>query len=146
MDYCKIRDELAASAALTEAAYLDTAWSEKQIREVIYRDDTVYLVALDGEKLCAVISCVFSLYEGMIENLAVEWDYRRKGLATQLLSLIEQEGRKRKVEQLVLEVASRNSSAVALYKKAGFKNVGVRKGFYSKQNDDALVMIKEITQ
>ncbi len=146
MKYLKIRDELAAAAALTEAAYLDTAWSEKQIREIIGRDDTTYLVAVDDERLCAVISCVFSLYEGMIENLAVEADYRRKGLAVNLLSLIEQEGKKRKVEQLVLEVASRNASAVALYEKAGFKKVGVRKGFYSKQNDDALVMIKEIKQ
>ena len=144
MKYFEIRDEFVAAAALTEAAYLDTAWSEKQIREIIYRDDTTYLIAVDDEQICAVISCVFSLYEGMIENLAVEVDHRRQGLASKLLALIEQEGKKRKVEQLVLEVASKNSSAVTLYEKAGFKKVGVRKGFYSKQNDDALVMIKEI--
>ena len=39
-----------------------------------------------------------------------------------------------------------NEGSIKCIKKAGFKKVGVRKGFYSKQNDDALVMIKEIKQ
>lgn len=144
MEITTISDEYITAASLTEAACLDTAWSEGQIKEAALRDDTLYLVAIEAGKLCATASCVFSLYEGMIENLAVNIEYRRKGIAIKLLEHIEKEALRRNVEQLSLEVASRNTAAVNLYEKAGYIKVGVRKGFYRKQNDDALVMIKEI--
>lgn len=144
MDIFKITEEYVAAAALTEAATLDTAWSAAQIREAMDRDDTLYLIAVDGGTLCAIASCVFSAYEAMIENLAVAPEYRRRGAASALLAIIEEEAIKRRLECISLEVASKNSGAVLLYEKAGFANVGIRKGFYRKQNDDALVMVKEI--
>ena len=144
MKFEKISEKYIAAAALTEAAYLDTAWSEKQIREASERNDTLYLIATEDKELCAIISCVFSLFEGMIENLAVKETHRRRGVAVGLISMVEKEAKKRGLEQLSLEVASRNSAAIALYENAGFVIAGRRKGFYRKQNDDALVMIKEI--
>ncbi|MBQ3081627.1 MAG: ribosomal protein S18-alanine N-acetyltransferase [Clostridia bacterium] len=144
MEFSRISEKYIAAAALTEAAYLDTAWSENQIREALERDDTLYLIATENGELCAVLSCVFSLYEGMIENLAVDENHRRKGAALGLISLAEAEAICRNAEQLSLEVASRNAAAVSLYEKAGFVKAGIRKGFYRKQNDDAIVMIKEI--
>lgn len=144
MKFTKISEKYIAAAALTEAAYLDTAWSAAQIKESMERDNTLYLIALENGELCAVASCVFSMYEGMIENVAVSETHRRKGAAMGLLSYIEKEAIRRGVEQLSLEVASRNTGAIALYENAGFIKAGVRKGFYRKQKDDALVMIKEI--
>ncbi len=144
MDYIKLTEEYVKAAAELEAANLDTHWSAAQIGDVMDRDDTLYLIAVEGGKLCAVASCVFSAYEAMIENIAVCREHRRKGVAFALLSLIEKEAARRGLESVSLEVASRNRSAVLLYEKAGFFKAGVRKGFYRKQNDDALVMIKEI--
>jgi len=144
MIFFEITDDYIAAAALTEAAYLDTAWSEKQIKEAMLNGDTMYLVAVKDNILCGVASCVFSMYEAMIENLAVSEEYRRFGIATELLRLIETEAKHRELEQLSLEVASKNTAAIALYESRGYKKAGIRKGFYSKQKDDALVMIKEI--
>lgn len=144
MKFFEITSDYIAAAALTEAACLDTAWSEKQIAEAMSDSNTLYLAAVKDGVLCGIASCVFSKYEAMIENLAVLKEYRRLGVATQLLQIIEKEARNRNLEQLSLEVASRNLAAVALYERTGYKKVGVRKGFYSKQKDDALVMIKEI--
>lgn len=141
----KISEEYITAAALAEAANLDTAWSAAQIRDAMYREDTLYLTATVDGVLCAVASCVFSAYEAMIENVAVLPEYRRRGAAFALLSAIEAEAGARGLESISLEVASRNNGAVLLYEKAGFVKVGVRKGFYRKQNDDALVMIKEIS-
>ena len=139
-----LSEEYVAAAALAEADNLDTAWSAEQIRDAMARDDTLYLVGIENGVLCAVASCVFSAYEAMIENVAVLPEYRRHGAAFALLSAIEAEAVKRGLENISLEVASRNHGAVLLYEKAGFVKVGIRKGFYRKQNDDALVMIKEI--
>lgn len=144
MKILKLSEEYAASAAETEAAYLSTAWSEAQIRDALGRSDTLYLAAFDGGKLCGVASCVFSAYEAMIENLAVRAESRRRGAASALLAGIEEEARRRRLSSVCLEVASRNLAAVSLYEKAGFSRVGVRRGFYRRENDDALVMVKEI--
>lgn len=94
--------------------------------------------------MLGIASCVFSLYEGMVENVAVSPDARRKGVGSRLMAMLEDEGKSRGVEQLCLEVASRNVAAIGLYSRCGYNTAGVRKGFYSKQKDDALIMIKEI--
>lgn len=144
MEFGRIKDIHITAAAELEAACLDTAWSAAQIKDAANREDTLYLTATEGEELCAVASCVFSAFEGMIENVATAPTHRRKSAAEGLLQLIEAEAKARGLEQLSLEVASRNAAAIALYTKAGFKTAGIRKGFYRRQNDDALVMIKEL--
>ncbi len=144
MEIIRADGKYAAAAAEAEAACLGTAWSEKQIREAAERDDTLYLAALEDGVLCGTASCVFSLFEGMIENIAVLPGYRRRGIATALLAEIEREAKDRGLCTLSLEAASKNKAAVLLYEKVGFKSVGVRKGFYRRENDDALIMVKEI--
>lgn len=139
-----LKSENVSAAAKLEAAYLDTAWSEKQIEEARLREDTLYLSATEDGKLCAVASCVFSAYEAMVENVAVAEDFRRRGIGKDLMKAIEDEAKARSLEQISLEVASRNTAATELYKKMGFSVAGVRKNFYRRQNDDGLVMIKEI--
>ncbi len=144
MEFGRIKKQQCTAAAELEAACLDTAWSAAQIEEAATGEDTLYLCAAEGDELCAVASCVFSAFEAMVENVAVSEKHRRKGLAAKLMELIAEEAVRRGAEQISLEVASKNSAARALYTKAGFVAVGVRKGFYRRQNDDALVMIKEI--
>ncbi len=144
MEFGRIKYKHITAAAELEAACLDTAWTEAQIKEAVAREDTLYLSATEDEDLCAVASCVFSAFEAMIENVATAERHRRKNAAAGLLALIEAEATNRGLEQISLEVASRNAAAIALYTKAGFKRAGIRKGFYRRQNDDALVMIKEL--
>lgn len=144
MEYGRLCKERAEEAARIEELCLDTAWSVAQIAEAAEREDTLYLAATEEGDLCAVASAVFSLYEGMVENVAVHPNHRRRGIGERLMALIEEEGARRGVERLCLEVASRNSGAIAMYEKSGYKTAGVRKGFYARQKDDALVMIKEL--
>lgn len=144
MEFGRIKKQHITAAAELEAACLDTAWSAAQIDNAADREDALYLAATEGDELCAVASCVFSAFEAMVENVATAEKHRKRGYAAELMKLIEAEARRRDLEQISLEVASRNSAAIALYTKAGFTVAGLRKGFYRRQNDDALVMIKEI--
>lgn len=144
MEIKGVTKELAAVAADIERLCLDTAWTVSQIAAAEGSEDTLYLVATVDGVTCGVISCVFSRYEAMVENLAVLPDYRRLGVASALLAAIEDQAKARGLEAIALEVASRNIGAVSLYEKASFAKAGVRKGFYAKQKDDALIMIKEI--
>lgn len=131
-------EELTASQIEKEC--LKTAWSEKQIASL--PETAVYLVALCGETVCGIASmyCVFD--EGQIMNIAVLPDYRKQGIASQLLDELLRVAAEKHCEILTLDVAENNFSALALYKKQGFCEIGRRKRFYG--DCDAILMEKTI--
>ena len=78
--------------------------------------------------------------EGHITNVAVRPDLQGKGIATQLVSGLIEEGENRGIEDFTLEVRRGNDAGRALYEKFGFRVEGVRKGYYQKEKEDALIM------
>lgn len=74
--------------------------------------------------------------EGQIVSVAVHPDFRGRGLAGALLEEIKKED----VMLYTLEVRSDNLPAISLYKKHGFKAVGMRKGYYENPACDAILM------
>lgn len=78
--------------------------------------------------------------EGTIMNLAVDASKRRCGAGGLLLKRLMEEGRKKGSEDFTLEVRASNLPAIRLYEGAGFVTEGVRKGYYEKPREDALIM------
>jgi len=76
-------------------------------------------------------------------NLAVHPDFRRRGIGEGLVAALEEELKKQGSQQLTLEVRASNESAKALYSKRGFREVGLRKNYYHKPREDALILRKE---
>ena len=129
-----------ASAAILEKESLRTAWSEKQISEI--PENCVYLVCENGGEICGIASIYLVFGEGEIMNIAVSQKHRRKGLAFGLMSALEKEALDKNCENIILEVAVDNLSAISLYKKCGYAPVGTRKGFY--KGVDAIIMEKKL--
>lgn len=75
-----------------------------------------------------------------ILNVAVHPDERRHGHASYLLRHIISEGRKASFRLLSLEVRVSNRAAQALYRKFGFREVGVRPKYYADTGEDAILM------
>jgi len=75
-----------------------------------------------------------------ILNLAVHPSFRRRGYAKQMMSLLLDYGRAKNFKLATLEVRPSNTPALKLYMQLGFKVVGIRKGYYSDNNEDALMM------
>ncbi len=74
-----------------------------------------------------------------VMNVAVDPDFRRRGIATALLeSLFERVGDPE--AQFTLEVRRSNHGAIALYERLGFKGAGVRRRYYADNGEDAIVM------
>ena len=75
-----------------------------------------------------------------IINVVVDGEYRRQGIAFELIKFLEKnyDG----IEYILLEVNEKNSSAINLYNKLGFNIINTRKKYYG--NDDALIMRKEV--
>lgn len=83
--------------------------------------------------------------EVQISNFAVHPDFRRMGIGTSVLGRILEIIKRRGAKIVILEVRESNNSARFLYKKFGFKEVGIRKNYYSRPEEDAVVMAKKMT-
>lgn len=79
-----------------------------------------------------------------INNLAVTVGSRRQGVAAGLLQHILAYAACRKVSVATLEVRSSNVAAISLYSRFGFRQAGLRRGYYTSPPDDAIIMTKEV--
>jgi ribosomal-protein-alanine N-acetyltransferase len=78
-----------------------------------------------------------------VNNLAVAHAYRRRGIATALLTFVLNEGARLGAHRATLEVRRSNDAARQLYERLGFVSAGVRRAYYSNPIEDALVLWRE---
>jgi ribosomal-protein-alanine N-acetyltransferase len=79
-----------------------------------------------------------------IHNVATHVDYRRHGIARLLLAQVLAQAAIQSISRVTLEVRKSNLPAQKLYESIGFLTTGVRKGYYSDNREDALVMTLEV--
>ena len=80
------------------------------------------------------------LDEAHITNIAVHPEHRRRGVGRLLMETLMKEAVILKMERMTLEVRVSNKAAISLYKSLGFEEGGIRKGYYSNDREDALIM------
>ncbi len=116
------------------------AWSMTGIQESLAQNHTILLGAwLDGRLLGYVIAYL-SIDDCEIARIAVDETCRRRGVAFKLLEEVKNVCLKRQVERIMLDVRDSNEAAVRLYNKFGFTQDGIRKNFYAKPAEDAVLM------
>jgi ribosomal-protein-alanine N-acetyltransferase len=76
-------------------------------------------------------------------NVAVHPDHRRRGIAEALILALSEDLKAGGNQCLTLEVRASNAPAIALYENLGFRQVGLRKNYYHKPKEDALILRKE---
>lgn len=118
-------------------------WSEASIAGELENRLSLWLVALDGEKVTGYVGSQTVLGWTDMMNIAVHPDYRRRGIGEKLVRALEEKLREQGSECLTLEVRASNESAKALYFKLGFTEVGRRKNYYRNPKEDALILRKE---
>jgi ribosomal-protein-alanine N-acetyltransferase len=74
--------------------------------------------------------------------MAVAEEYRRKGIAAKLMEELLKRGHEKGVTIFFLEVRESNTAARTLYENAGFSQIGIRKRFYERPVENAIVMSK----
>ena len=108
--------------------------------------DTVTSTPLPNENVIAYCGLYTVLDEADITNIAVHPDYRKKGVATQILNKVFAYCIENSITTLNLEVRKSNVNAINLYGKNGFLIVGERKNYYSDNHEDAYLMTKHIKE
>lgn len=129
-------------AALEKVCFSDP-WSENSISSELRNPLSLWLVAMDGETLAGYVGSQAVMGEADMMNVAVSPDYRRQGIAAQLVTRLMEELKSRGNHSLALEVRESNLGAISLYQKLGFTQVGFRPGYYRNPREGALILRKE---
>lgn len=143
IEYVSMCDSHVAAVAQLEKLCFSMPWSEKSIRSELDNPLSLWLVAVDGEKLAGYVGSQAVMGEADMMNLAVVPEYRCQGIGEQLVLRLIQALMDQKVSALSLEVRVSNQSALHLYEKLGFSAVGRRPGYYRYPREDALILRKE---
>ena len=130
---------LPAIAALERQCFSDP-WSVEMLRPELPDDSHEFLLAVEGEELLGYVGLMTVLDEGYLSNIAVSPEHRRQGIAEALLKALLMRARARKLAFVTLEVRAGNTPAQTLYRKLGFTEVGVRRGYYEHPKEDAVLM------
>lgn len=136
------RAHVAQIAALEEACFADP-WSERSVASELENPLSLWLVALEDGAVAGYVGSQSVLGEADMMNLAVAPAYRRRGIARALLAALEQALDARQVGSLCLEVRAGNAPAIALYTACGYRQVGLRPGYYRHPREDALILKKQ---
>ena len=135
----------AADVAEIERLCFDEPWSEKSLELLLDAKNAGFVALIDG-CVAAYGGLITVLDEGQITNIATHPSYRRLGLARKIMDAIDDFSAEMGLCLLSLEVREQNEAARSLYCSCGWHEVGIRKNFYSKPRDNAVVMIKEFSK
>ena len=128
-----------------EQASFTNPWTREMYLADLENEDVSYCYLARDEHCHVVGFCsVWRVAEELhINNLAVKPEFRRRGAATALLKHALGEGARFGARRATLEVRRSNDAARLLYERFGFTVGGIRRGYYSKPIEDALVLWRE---
>ncbi|WP_302625195.1 ribosomal protein S18-alanine N-acetyltransferase [uncultured Eubacterium sp.] len=142
MEIKEMAQEDLAQVSEIESQIFSLPWSEKAFEESLKNTNTLYIVAKEKEEVLGYIGMYISFQEGNITNVAVNPNYRRKKIGQNLIREILERAKQIGVTDVILEVRETNAAAICLYEKMGFEEAGIRKNFYEKPLENAIIMWK----
>ena len=119
-------------------------WSRKAFEDEFKNSIAVYFAARNGDECIGYAGFWNVSGEGDITNVAVVEEHRRSGVGSMLIEAVLEKAKQLNIDIMTLEVRQSNYKAQGLYKKYGFEVIGTRKRYYSDNNEDALIMTKQL--
>lgn len=119
-------------------------WSRKMLAEELENQCAAFLVAEDAASgvVLGYAGVLVMADEGYITNVAVFPEYRRQGIAAQIIKVFCDFAQGNHLAFLTLEVRPTNTAAIELYRSFGFEEVGRRKNYYDLPKEDALILTR----
>lgn len=138
----RMREADIQSAAELEKKYFSIPWSEENLRQSFGNPEYLFLVAEKEGEVVGYAGLFRVLDEGDITNIVIDEKCRGCGLGKKLTGALLTEGGKLGIRAFTLEVRVSNHAAIRIYEELGFIKEGIRKRFYEKPIEDALIMWK----
>jgi len=139
----QLRD-LAAVERIERRSY-PTPWSRSMFAGELVKPSSICLGAFEAERGKLVGYLIVARYVDAwhIMNIAVDPPYQRRGIATILLERLFERTARDSRRGYTLEVRVSNTGATKLYERLGFQARGVRRGYYTDNHEDALIMWRD---
>lgn len=134
--------DLAAIEEIEQRAY-PTPWSRSMFASELAKPTSICLGAFEGLDLIGYVINSRYVDAWHVMNVAVDPDHQRRGVASQLLERLFELTRDDERRGYTLEVRVSNEGAVRLYEQLGFEARGIRRGYYTDNREDALIMWRD---
>ena len=122
---------------LEKEIFKNSAFNKSYMETLIKGDNSFIYTYIIDNKVCGYLMVLDSIDIYEILAIATIEKYRNKGIAQELLDKI-------KTKDIFLEVRESNQVAINFYKKNKFKEISVRKNYYSEPNENAIIMKLEV--
>lgn len=143
MKYEKMTASHTQAVAEIEKVCFSDPWSLNSINSELENPLSLWLVALDGDRVVGYVGSQTVLGGSDMMNLAVLPEYRKQGIGERLVNDLVEHLKENGACCLVLEVRQSNAPAISLYTKLGFQQVGLRPNYYRNPRENALILRKE---
>jgi len=124
-----------------------TPWSRSMFAGELAKPSSICLGAFEGDvedgKLCGYLVVSRYVDAWHVMNIAVDPEQRGRGIATMLLERLFELTADDARRGYTLEVRVSNETAISLYERLGFESRGIRRGYYTDNREDALIMWKD---
>ena len=148
ISYYEMTEDDIPQIAEMELEYFSVPWSEASIGHYMEQGNTLFIVARhaqgNGYIVAGYIALMCILNESELVSIAVRKGCRNMGIAREMLDIAYGMAKEKGVELIHLEVRESNEAARALYESEGFIRDGVRKEYYNKPREDAVLYTKHI--
>ena len=122
---------------LEKEIFINSAFNKTYLETLIKANNSFIYVYLIENKVCGYLMVLDSIDVYEILAIATVKEYRNEGIAQELLDKI-------KTKDIFLEVRESNQIAINFYKKNNFKEISIRKNYYSEPNENAIIMKLEV--
>ena len=122
---------------LEKEIFKNSAFSKSYLNTLIKGDNSFIYIYLIDSKVCGYLIVLDSIDVYEILAIATIEEYRNKGIAQELLAKI-------RIKNIFLEVRESNQTPINFYKKNKFKEISIRKNYYSKPTENAIIMKLEV--
>lgn len=135
LEYCEAVAEIAREC-------LPEHWSLEGIQDVLLYNNNIYYVVMEPKqnRIVAFAGIMIVADEAELLNVAVTKNYRKQGLAQQLLDRLFLQAKEAGAYRMLLEVRRSNEQAQCFYNKNGFAILGERRNYYANPTEDAIIM------
>jgi len=127
-------------------------WTKKQLSESIANSNNLNYILVLESKIIGYILAIPSIDSADILNIVIHKDFKRKGFGSSLIVETSKVLSQKKIKTIFIEVRKNNLSAISFYLSLGFKEISIRKNYYSKNSnelsirEDGIMMRLEISQ
>jgi ribosomal-protein-alanine N-acetyltransferase len=138
--------DLDAVLVLERSLFGEEAWSRQMLEGELAEQprSRYYLVADDDGVITGYAGLIVAASQADVVTLAVAADRWGQGAGSSLLEALLAEAARRGCTEIFLEVRMDNARAQRLYRRYGFSQIGIRKGYYQPSGADALVMRRDV--